>query len=179
MPTTSDNQKIIEKSTKSGKKQQALKMLASNKYTKSDISRILGIDRGTIYNWIEETTKEIKGLDTSKKISLWQSESIKDSYLAGLARDMLVEQLSNSPNSITPSEKRSIAYAMSMSAGLKWDKSKAEAGQQLYPQGVQVNIQVVGQPACSGHQDIVVSTVEGHKPDNKVIPLINNDKTYE
>lgn len=144
--------------TKSERKIHALKLLKSGKYTKSDIARLTGVSRDTLYQWIEETTKEIKGLDTQSKISLWQSESIKDAYVAGLARDSLRDGLVNTPNAISTAEKRSIMYAASMASGLKWDKSRLEAGQTTDIVGIHAviaDLQAIKRAKAGIPQDVV------------------------
>lgn len=115
--------------TKSDKKNKALELWRKGNITKSDIARKVGVNRCTAWQWIEDETNKIKELPADKKIKIWQSESAKDLQLAGIARESLREQLEINPDKVSTDTKRAIMHSASVVAGIKWDKSRLEAGQ--------------------------------------------------
>ncbi len=109
-------------------------------------SKILQINRNTARAWMQKRLARVKELPTKSKILLWQSESVEDVYLSALARDSLKEMLltekerlrtgeikpgGRHPHQrpISPDTKRAIMHSASATAGIKWDKSRLEAGQ--------------------------------------------------
>ena len=122
----------------SQKKRKALELIQKYKYTYKHAGEEVGIHEVTVSTYIHDIVNNYKMLSPEKRIAFWESESVRDKQLASLIREMLLTQIAINPDSISPSEKRAIFYAASMSSGLAWDKAHPKAE-------VQVNVGIRGQ----------------------------------
>jgi len=109
-------------------KKQALTKV-KNGISKTEIAAETGIARKTLYSWINQQNQQLETLKPEEKIKLWERESIRDMQLAAKARDMLQEMLDTDNKDVKPDTKVRIMYSASVTAGIKWDKSRLEAGQ--------------------------------------------------
>jgi transposase-like protein len=134
------------KLTKSEKKIKALKLIKSGKYTKSDVSKVVGIARNTLDIWINDAVNAIKELPVKQVMAVWRNESFKDAELAGIARDSLKEMLLEDSDSLKPDTKRAIMHSASVTAGIKWDKTLENKGNQ----GVNVSLAVIIRESVGG-----------------------------
>jgi len=110
-------------------KLKALSLVRKGKQSKAVVAASIGVAPKTIYQWINEENQRLELLKPEQKIKLWERESIKDAKLAATARESLQKMLDSAPQSIATDTKRAIMHSASVVSGIKWDKSRLEAGQ--------------------------------------------------
>ena len=104
------------------KKIKAMELINKRGYNKSEACREVGINRLTLDKYINDNINGYKQLLPDKRISYWESESLKDSQLSSIVRNKLIEDiLTNKVESYDT--KRAIMHSASVVAGIKWDKA--------------------------------------------------------
>ena len=120
------------------KKIKALKLIKEKGLSIREASKVVGINRATLTTYISNIINNYKRLSPDARISYWEHESLKHGQLASVIRDVLLNEVSSTPDSVSTSEKRAIYYSAAMCAGLAHDKAHPKAD-------VQVNIGIKGE----------------------------------
>ena len=120
------------------KKIKAMKLMKDKGLSIREASKVAGINRATLTAYIAKIINNYKRLSPEARVSYWEHESLKHGQLASVIRDVLLDEVSSSPDSVSTSEKRAIYYSAAMCAGLAHDKAHPKAE-------VQVNIGIKGE----------------------------------
>ena len=120
------------------KKIKAVKLMKEKGLSIREASKVVGINRATLTTYISNIINNYKRLSPEARVSYWEHESLKHGQLASVIRDVLLKEVSSSPDSVSTSEKRAIYYSATMCAGLTHDKAHPKAE-------LQVNIGIRGE----------------------------------